>query len=165
MQEEHTSISTIDANGGQRFFLSGGNYRILLSGKETNGEFAVIEMTVPPNAGPMPHAHPDLVETFYVLEGEVFFQSDAGSYLAKKGSMVKIDKGGLVHCFKNRTDVPAKLLCTVFPAGLDDLFLEAASYMEANATNPSISQEEKIAAMHAMAERYGNTLYPENYFS
>lgn len=164
MQDEQNSISTIDANGGQQIFVSGGSYRIVLSGKETNGEFVVIEMTVPPKAGPLPHAHPDIVETFYVLEGEVFFQSDKGSYLAQKGAMVKIDKGGLVHCFKNQTDTPAKLLCTVFPAGLEDFFLEASNYLNANATNPSISQEEKKTAMHAMATKYGNTMYPENYF-
>ncbi len=57
----------------KKLSIAGGSYRIVLSGAQTNGEFAIIEMTVPPGAGANPHAHPNIVETFMVLEGEVTF--------------------------------------------------------------------------------------------
>ncbi|PWJ57838.1 Cupin domain-containing protein [Dyadobacter jejuensis] len=155
------SIVTLGPNDGQKLSMAGGNYRIVVSGKQTSGEFAVIEMTVPSGAGANPHAHENIVESFYVLEGEITFQSDAGSYIAQKGALVNIPKGGLVHCFKNKTDVPAKLLCTVMPAGLDDCFLEASDYLTKNIDDSAVT---KKATLGAIAEKYGNKLYPENYF-
>ncbi|MBD8080808.1 cupin domain-containing protein [Chryseobacterium caseinilyticum] len=32
--------------------------------------------------------------------------------------------GGAIHCFKNKSDTFARLLCTVVPAGLENLFKE-----------------------------------------
>ena len=158
MKEEQQSLTTVGENEGNQLLIAGGNYRIILSGNQTKGEYAVIEMTVPPGAGPNPHAHPDIEETFFVLEGEVSFKSDAGNYVAKTGSMIKIDKSGLVHSFKNLSDKPAKLLCTVFPAGLEDLFQELADF------DPSLPLPEKMAAMKALADKYGNKMYPPDYF-
>ena len=117
-----SNIRTIDNDQGHQLNIAGGDYRVIVSGKQTGGTYAIIEMTVPPNAGPIPHMHPGFEETFYVLEGEVNFRSHAGSYLATKGATVSIPTGGPVHSFKNLADTPAKLLCTVVPAGLEDFF-------------------------------------------
>ena len=113
---------------GQVLSIAGGSYRIVISGAQTNGEFAVIEMSVPPNAGPIPHAHADIHETFYVLAGEVVFNTDGGSFLAQTGAFINIPKGGAIHNFKNTSAQPAKLLCTVYPAGMDVMFAESAAY-------------------------------------
>lgn len=155
-----TPITTVNETEGHKLKIAGGNYRIIISGKQTDGEYAVIEMAVPPGAGPNPHAHPDFTETFFVLEGEVSFKSELGSYVAKKNSFVNIPKGGIVHGFKNLSDQPAKLLCTVTPAGLDDLFEEMADYMESNISS---SESEKKENINAIFKKYGQTLYPENY--
>lgn len=148
-------------NDGHKLSMAGGNYRIVISGKETGGEFAIIEMSVPSGAGANPHSHENIVESFYVLEGEITFQSEAGSYIAAKGSLVNIPRGGLVHGFKNKTDKPAKLLCTVMPAGLDDLFIEASEYLTNNINDSELEIKEKLGSL---AEKYGNKLYPVNYF-
>lgn len=154
-------IIAINADAGRKLSIAGGSYRIVLSGTQTNGEFAVIEMTVPPGAGANPHAHPNIVETFSVVEGEVTFKSELGNYLAQKGSFVKIPKGGIVHGFKNHTETQAVLLCTVYPAGLDDCFIEFSNLLEAN---PNMDDLEKIKNIKAIAEKYGNETYPSNYF-
>lgn len=155
-----TPITTVNETEGHKLKIAGGNYRIIISGKQTDGEYAVIEMSVPPGAGPNPHVHPDFAETFFVLEGEVSFKSELGSYVAKKNSFVNIPKGGIVHGFKNLSDQPAKLLCTVTPAGLDDLFEEMADYMESNISSSELEKKENI---NAIFKKYGQTLYPENY--
>lgn len=155
-----TPITTVNETEGHKLKIAGGNYRIIISGKQTNGEYAVIEMSVPPGAGPNQHEHPDFAETFFVLEGEVSFKSELGSYVAKKNSFVNIPKGGIVHGFKNLNDKPAKLLCTVTPAGLDDLFEEMANYMESAASSSELEKKENI---NAIFKKYGQTLYPENY--
>ncbi|WP_426484549.1 cupin domain-containing protein [Flavobacterium sp. 2] len=153
-------IITVDETQGHKLKIAGGNYRIVISGKETNGEYAVIEMSVPPGAGPNPHAHPDFAETFFVLEGEVTFKSELGIYIAKKNAFVNIPKGGIVHGFKNLSNEPAKLLCTVTPAGLDDLFEEIASYMETNSSASEIEKKEKINSIFV---KYGQEMFPPDY--
>ncbi|MBF4493069.1 cupin domain-containing protein [Flavobacterium sp. MR2016-29] len=153
-------ILTINQSEGQKLKIAGGNYRIIISGKQTDGEYAVIEMSVPPGAGPNPHSHADFTETFYVLEGEVTFKSELGTYIAKKSSFVNIPKGGIVHGFKNLSNETAKLLCTVTPAGLDNLFEEMAAYLETASTDTEKETQEKINALFG---KYGQKIFPENY--
>lgn len=50
--------------------LVGDTYTILLSGKDTNGRYCLIDMHIPPGGGPPPHRH-DFEESFTVLEGEI----------------------------------------------------------------------------------------------
>lgn len=70
-------------------------------------------------AGPGPQVHPDIYETFHVLEGEIELSTEKGRHLAKKGDFVCIPAGGAVHAFRNTADQLAKLWCTVIPAGLE----------------------------------------------
>jgi quercetin dioxygenase-like cupin family protein len=153
------NINTIDNNQGQSFKMAGGDYRVIISGKDTNGAYAIIEMSVPIGAGPIPHSHADFEEIFYVVEGEVFFKSETGSFLAQKGATVAIPKGGIVHNFKNNGDTPAKLLCTVVPAGLDDFFIEAAALMNTN-QNKELDLKAQI---QSLSEKYGQKLYSPNF--
>ena len=153
-------IIGVNGTEGRKLKIAGGNYRIIISGKQTDGEYAVIEMSVPPGAGPNPHSHADFTETFFVLEGEVSFKSELGSYVAKKGSFVNIPKGGIVHGFKNLSNEPAKLLCTVTPAGLDDLFGEIAEYLETASSNTENETKEKL---NSLFEKYGQQMFPPDY--
>lgn len=152
------NVKTTDNNQGQKLNIAGGSYRIITSGKDTNETYAIIEMTVPAGAGPVPHAHENFEEIFYVLEGAVDFQSETGKFLAPKGVTVCIPKGGIIHNFKNNTDQPAKLLCTVIPAGLDDFFIGAAALMSAeNKTD----LKENITKL---SEKYGQKLYSPDFW-
>lgn len=153
------NIKTTNLLQGQKLNIAGGEYRIITSGKDTDGSYAIIEMTVPIGAGPVPHAHPDFEEIFHVLEGEVVFKSESGTFLAEKGATVTIPKGGIVHHFKNLSDKPAKLLCTVIPAGLDGFFVEASELMIAN-QDKGINLKEMI---NGISEKYGQKLYEPDY--
>ncbi|MES2811521.1 MAG: cupin domain-containing protein [Bacteroidota bacterium] len=152
-------IITVNSTQGQFLKIAGGEYRIIVSGAQTNGSFAVIEMSVPPGAGPIPHSHTDFEESFYVLEGEVSFKSENGSYTAQKDSFVSIPKGGIIHNFKNLTNKPAKLLCTVIPAGLDDFFKEVTSFMESIKDKTTKSDFEIKEEISRIGEKYGQKFY------
>lgn len=43
-----SNIKIINKNEGEYLGIAGGNYRIIISGEQTSGNYAVIEMTVPP---------------------------------------------------------------------------------------------------------------------
>lgn len=144
----------------EKLNIAGGEYRVLVPGTQTNGTYAIIEMSVPPGAGPVPHAHPDFEEIFFVLEGELNFYTQEGSTLVQKGDTVVIPKGGSIHNFKNLAEQTAKLLCTVIPAGLDQFFTEAAAYLETQPVDP----HEMKQFLQTLSEKYGQQLYPPDYW-
>ena len=157
-------ITAIDNGEGQSLSVVGDNYRILISGEQTGGSYAVIDMLVPPGGGPSPHAHEHFQEMFYVVDGEIEFKMEGGKYVAKKGSFVNIPLGGAVHCFKNMTDKLAHLLCTVVPAGLDSFFQEIGKPIEIGTFLPhqNLSMEE-LVKLKAVAEKHGQVLYPPDF--
>ncbi|WP_449398628.1 hypothetical protein [Chryseobacterium wanjuense] len=46
-----SGIRIISKEKGKRLGVAGGNYRVIVSGDDTNQSYAVIEMTVPPGGG------------------------------------------------------------------------------------------------------------------
>jgi len=122
-----SNVNIINDSEGEVLGVAGGNYRIIVSGEDTNGNYAVIEMIVPPGGGPSPHAHPQSQEMFHVLEGEVEFKTEAGKQIVGKGGFVNIPFGGAIHCFENISEKNARLHCTVVPAGLESVFREIGS--------------------------------------
>ena len=159
-----TPITIADPKQGQSLSIAGGCYTVHLSGKQTDGKYAIIEMLVPPGGGPGPHAHPEINETFYIAEGEVEFMTEAGKQVAGKGAFVNVPLGGGAHGFKNKTDKIARLLCTVVPAGLDSFFEEIGKPVEPGTILPPVPlTEEGLQKLKAIGERYGQVFYPPNF--
>ena len=158
------NIKTINEDQGQTLSVVGDNYRIIIPGTLTQDAYAVIDMLVPPGGGPGPHSHADIQELFYVVDGEIEFKTEAGKYVAKKGSFVNIPKGGEVHCFKNNSNTTAHLLCTVIPAGLDELFQEIGTPTTPGVfLPPPALTPEDLQRLRSAAEKHGQKLYPPDY--
>lgn len=155
---------TVGAGKGPTLSVVGDTYSILLSGEQTNNVYSIIEMSIPPGGGPGPHAHSGIWESFYVLEGEIMVKSEFGTYQAKKGALVTIPKGGVVHYFRNNTHEIARLLCIVVPAGLDAFFQEIGQPAEYGTFLPPPSlKKEDMEKLEAIATRYGQQLFPPDY--
>ena len=164
MQNSKPSPITIGAQDKQSISVVGDTYRILVTGKETGGAFATIDMLIPPNGGPGPHSHADFHETFYVVDGAVEVKSEAGSYTAGKGSYVVIPKGGIIHYFKNKTNEVAHLLCTVVPSGLEEMFIAIGEPVAAGTfITPPPMDENKMKSLIEIVEKYGQKVYPPNF--
>jgi quercetin dioxygenase-like cupin family protein len=149
---------------GLSLSVVGDNYRILLTGEETGGAYAVIDMLVPPGGGPGPHAHAGFSESFFVVDGEIEVKSEVSTYIAKKGAFVNIPKGGVVHCFKNKSDQMAHLLCMVVPAGLEGFFREIGQPVAAGTfLPPPVMDEEAMKKILPIVEKYGQKLFPPDY--
>jgi quercetin dioxygenase-like cupin family protein len=165
MENIKSAPLTLGANDGQSLSVVGDTYRILVSGKETGGAFATIDMLIPPGGGPPPHSHAAFQESFFVIDGEIEVKSEASTYIATKGSFVSIPKGGIVHCFKNKTDKTAHLLCMVVPSGLEEMFIEIGvpvpfgEFLPPPPMNPEI-----LKKALAIAEKYGQKVYPPDFF-
>ena len=164
MENSKPAPITVDPKGGEILSIVGDNYRVLVTGKQTNGAFATIDMLIPPQHGPGPHSHAEFYETFYVVDGEVEVHSEAGFYLATKGSYVVIPKGGVVHYFKNVSDREAHLLCTVVPAGLEEFFEEIGKPVNTGEfLPPSPMTTDDIKKLQAIAEKHGQVVYTPDF--
>lgn len=164
MQNQSPSPITVGPREGQNISMAGDTYRILVTGKQTGNAFATIDMLIPPGGGPGPHAHLAFQETFYVVEGEIEVKSEAGTFLAKKGAYVVVPKGGLVHCFKNKSDQIAHLLCTVVPSGLEEMFLEIGLPVAAGEFLPAEPiNSQSLRKMIPILEKYGQRVFPPDY--
>jgi quercetin dioxygenase-like cupin family protein len=164
MENQKKSPITVGTTGGKIVSVVGDTYRILVGGAETNGAFTVIDMLIPPNGGPGPHEHAQIEESFYVIDGEIEVKSEFGEYIATKGSFVNIPKGGVVHCFKNKTDKIAHLLCIVVPSGLDTFFEEIGKPVGYGEFLPPPPMDpESAKKLQAIAEKYGQKVYPPDY--
>jgi quercetin dioxygenase-like cupin family protein len=149
---------------GQNLSVVGDTYRILISGKETGGAFAAIDMLIPPDGGPGPHSHANFQESFFVIDGEIEVKSEASTYIAKKGAFVSIPKGGIVHCFKNKTDQIAHILCIVVPSGLEEFFMEIGKPVAVGSfLPPPPMDEEVVKKLLPIVEKYGQKLFPPDY--
>lgn len=164
MPETNRPVTITTADQGQSYSIAGGVYRFIREGQHTENNFAVIEMVVPPDGGPGPHRHANIEETFYLLEGELEFKSEEGTFMARAGDFVHIPKNGMVHCFKNKSADTARMICTVIPAGLDSFFKELGTPVKAGEflkqTPPT---EEQLKNIKAVAERYGQEIFPPDY--
>ena len=121
-------------------------------------------MSIPPGGGPGPHSHAEIGESFYVIEGEVEVKSEFAVYTATKGSFIFIPKGGVVHCFKNKTDQIAHLLCTVIPAGLETFFEEVGKPVPYGEFLPPPPMDEaSLKKLEVTAEKHGQKVYPPDF--
>lgn len=160
------SINISDASQGHSFAVAGNTYRIVVSGEQTNNAYAIIDMLVPPGGGPGPHAHKDIEESFYVLEGSVVFRSETQLHEAVKGDYIHIPLGGAVHAFKNESAGIARLLCTVSPAGLDSFFREIGRPVAHGEFLPPVKpDEQELQRIKDLFKRYGQEMFPPDYLN
>lgn len=158
------NVKIITKNEGEILGVAGGNYRIIISGEETGGNYAVIEMLVPPGGGPPPHSHPRMQEMFYLMEGELEFKTEAGKTTVKEGGFINIPFGGAIHCFQNTSASYARMLCTVMPAGLDSVFRQVGIPAEPGQFFPLPAMTpELMALLKEMDEKYGQKTYPRDF--
>src|SRR5271154_7062472 len=108
---------------GRTVAVVGDVYRFLATGDDTNGKYAMWEAIVPPGGGPPPHVHSREEEGFYILEGEITFHIGEKRIVATSGMFANMPVG-TPHSFKNESDQPAKMLISIAPAGLEQMFFE-----------------------------------------
>src|SRR3954467_15286541 len=108
---------------GRAVAVVGDVYRFLATREDTGGRYALWEALVPPGGGPPPHVHSREEEGFYVLDGEITFTVNGERVGAKAGTFANMPVG-TTHSFKNESDHPARMLISVAPAGLEQMFFK-----------------------------------------
>lgn len=139
---------------GRTVAVVGDVYRFLATGAETNGKYALWEAIVPPGGGPPPHVHSREEEGFYVLEGEITLRVNGEPIVARAGSFANLPIG-VPHSFKNESSLPAKMLISVAPAGLEQMFFELGVPLPEGETTALPPSKDEIEKLMAIAPDYG----------
>jgi quercetin dioxygenase-like cupin family protein len=101
----------------KRIFINpviGDKATLLKSAEETHGELTLFEIEVAPGGGNAPHYHDVFTEKFTVLDGNLTVQSGKGEKSLHAGESYLVKKNEL-HCFKNKSEAPAKFLVELRP--------------------------------------------------
>ena len=139
---------------GRTIAVVGDVYRFLATSDDTNGKYALWEAIVPSGGGPPPHVHSREEEGFYILEGEITFQIAEERVVATAGMFANMPVG-TPHSFKNESDQPAKMLISVAPAGLEQMFFECGVPVAQGATTAPPPSKTEIEKLLEIAPRYG----------
>ena len=139
---------------GRTIAVVGDVYRFLATGDETAGKYAMWEAVVPPGGGPPPHVHSREEEAFYILEGEITFQIGDRRQVATAGMFANMPVG-TPHSFRNESGKTAKMLISVAPAGLEQMFFEIGVSVPQGATSAPPTTKEEIDKLASVAPRYG----------
>lgn len=138
--------------------MVGDVYRLLVTGAETGGRYCQWEAVVPPGGGPPPHVHTREEEGFLVLEGELTFYAGSEKIVAGPGTFLNMPIGQ-PHCFKNESTARARMIITIAPAGLEEMFLEIGQSLPEGTTEPVPPAPDEIPRLLAAAPRYGVEIF------
>jgi mannose-6-phosphate isomerase-like protein (cupin superfamily) len=97
--------------------------KILISGADTGGASALMEVKIPSNAGPPAHIHSREDEVYFIKTGTFQFLMDGVCLQAGPGTSVYMPKGHF-HTFKNISKQVGEQLMFVYPAGIEQFFWE-----------------------------------------
>ena len=139
---------------GRVVAVVGDVYRFLATGEDTNGKYALWEAIVPPGGGPPAHVHSREEEGFVILEGEITFTINGERVVARAGTFANMPVG-TPHSFKNESSEPAKVLISVAPAGLEQMFFEVGVPLGEGTTTALPPTKEEIERLLAVAPKYG----------
>lgn len=101
----------------------GDNQNIKLTGKDTNGQYTLIEQNNKPGVGIPPHVHENEDEVFQVLEGQVEMSVGGNMTTLNAGDLIFCPKG-VPHSWKVVGEENARAMLSIFPSGLEDMFKE-----------------------------------------
>ena len=110
-------------------------------------------------AAPIDFHYDNYCGNWILLEGEITFTAGEQRVVASAGTFVSIPMG-LPHSFKNESGRAARMLIEVAPAGLEEMFFEVGTPLDAGATSAPPPSREEIEKLLRVAPKYGVEILP-----
>jgi quercetin dioxygenase-like cupin family protein len=134
----------------------GDTHTILVTGKDTAGRYALIDIYIPPGGGPPHHRH-DFEEMFSLLEGEIEATFRGEKSIIRAGETINIPANA-PHQFRNKSRQPARMLGLCSPAGLEEFFRQVGVPVATRTTTPppldQAAQAAFVAKVKALTPKY-----------
>ena len=113
----------VRADEGHTINVIGDIQTVKLTGKDTNGLYTLIEEENVPGTGIPPHVHENEDEVFKVLEGQMELTVGDRTTILKAGDLA-FGPRGVPHSWRIVGEQKAKVILSVFPSGIEDMFEE-----------------------------------------
>lgn len=153
-KEQGQSSHVGNAGEGKGLTIGSMEMTIKATGAETDGRFALVEVTVPPYfAGIWPHLHHETFEAIYLTQGMLAVTLGEETMVVRQGSFILIPPRQ-IHRIWNPAAAPATFLAYFAPAGVEGFF-EALAAMELPVDG---NQPGALAELWAVAMTYDH--YP-----
>jgi len=144
-----------DAGRRQARGWFGGLAVIKLAGKDTAGQFSLLEMLYPPNYEVPLHVHHREEAVYYVLEGEMTVHIGSDTSIGGPGSVIDIPND-TPHRFTVTSPGPVKYLLRLSPAGFESFIIRASEPARSLTLPPPLDVLPDFEKLNAiMAEEYG----------
>lgn len=140
------SSKIVMENQGTHLNVIGDNQTLKLSGKDTNGQFTLIEQNNEPGMGIPMHVHENEDEIFHVLEGQLEVTVGDSTSILNPGDLGFLPRN-IPHAWRVVGETPSKVLLSIFPAGLEVMFAEL-SKLEPGP--PDLERVAEIAANYSI---------------
>jgi mannose-6-phosphate isomerase-like protein (cupin superfamily) len=123
----------------------------LATGATTGGQFGLYRWDMGPQpAGPAPHFHKSITESFYILSGTVRLYDGHRWFDASPGDFIYVPQGG-IHAFRNESGAPASMLLLFTPGAPREGYFEALA--EAAASGRALTADD-LARLYAAHDTY-----------
>ena len=139
VHSDYGSAETLDFPGAITF-------KVLLSGKDTEGRHAVFEDIVQPGIGPGLHIHHDQDETFLFEDGDFDVMIGGTRHHMKPGDIGFVPRG-TPHAFKNVGSGAGRLRYVFTPAGRFEDMVRAL-HAAGNGDQIDLDEMARIALAH-----------------
>jgi len=111
------------SNEGKKQIVLGDNQVVKLTGKETNGQFLLIEQEDSPGVCIPMHIHHNEDETFKVIQGELKITIGQQTQILKSGDIAFCPRG-IPHSWEVVGSKKMKSILLITPSGLEPMFEE-----------------------------------------
>ena len=139
---------------GPSYWGPGDTYTFLVTGEESGGAYFSMLATVPPGAARRPTSTSTRTRRSTSWRGPAPSASATSASNAGPGDFVNVPRG-VVHCFRNFTDEPMKMILTFTPAGIEKFFEETLERALDLTQDPPDNIDEVGARYAEAAPRYG----------
>jgi mannose-6-phosphate isomerase-like protein (cupin superfamily) len=116
-----TSTPTHEPIQQDTLLVAGNAIKVKVGGEQTNNDYSVFELSVPPNVGAGLHIDKDWDEWWHVMEGSFAFTLNGQQIELNAGGFAHGPKG-IPHSFKNIGAKTGKLVMLTRPSGLENFF-------------------------------------------
>jgi mannose-6-phosphate isomerase-like protein (cupin superfamily) len=139
----------------EAYIFLGVQMKILLSSKDTGGQFSLIQGVMPPDGDGGLHMHANEDESMHLLEGELEVTIGDKTFPLASGESYFAPRN-IPHRLRNRSQTPARSLLLTTPGGFDASISQAGLRLIDGIMPPhELPTPDKMEKLLKLAEEFG----------
>lgn len=151
MNNNFTAVVVREPLSGIHIASMGNIYRLIVTGKETEGRFSIMEAFINPGDGAPFHLHHREDESFLITEGEMVFYDGENKIVATAGTFVMCPPGSK-RAFRNESSTKAKMMIFYTPPGIEEMIKLDGKIVDPSSEMINSGNPQEVACPQLSAE-------------